>query len=97
MHHNIAVYTKASTKHAFQTPFSVFGCLEFFTSAITHQMLPSHRNLLRVAENKMYTRKVSTQRRQEPAEGEKLSKHIRRKASVASHGDYRRSLYEVTI
>jgi hypothetical protein len=45
----------------------------------------------------MYTSKVSTSKRAEPVEGVKRSKQFRREVASVSHGDFRRSLYEVTI
>jgi hypothetical protein len=79
------------------------NALKRFCMSISPFLATTYRNPFAVpqpaeaTEKNGYTSKVSATRRAEPVERAKCSKQNRREAAAVSHGDFRRSLYEVTV
>lgn len=79
------------------------NALKRFCMSISPFLATTYRNPFAVpqpaeaTEKNGYISKVSATRRVKPVERAKCSKQNRREAAAISHGDFRRSLYEVTV
>ena len=92
-----ATCTKALPKHTPERFTAVLNSQNLCTFTGFKPQSGSHnKNLSQATKKERHAKKsfIAARRRQV---GIKHSKHVRREPSAASHGDYRRSLYEVTI